>query len=100
MDRIGSIFAGIGVVTSAGVLMLIGWWACDWIKEKIADARWAHKYKHRFDKPPLAQCYCRDCCNYNPKTGRCLYYTSLYVRDNMFCAKATPYKHDPELEKK
>jgi len=31
------------------------------IRESIIDLRWKYKYKHRFDKKPIAKCYCNDC---------------------------------------
>ena len=106
MDLIRNIFTFTGMASIGGILALLIVWFQEWLKEKIADRKWKRKYKHRFDKPPLAQCYCHDCYNYNPETGRCLYYrrkelpNGLYMRDNMFCGEAIPRKHDPELEKK
>jgi len=102
MEAIRNIFTGIGVVSVAGILTLLVVWFKEWLEGKITDRKWKYKYEHRFDKPPLAQCYCHDCCNYNPKTSRCLYHirkelpNGLYVKDNMFCKEAIPRKYDPE----
>ena len=100
MDVIRSIFTYIGIVSVAGIFAILVVGFKEWFKEKIADRKWKYKYEHRFDKPPLAQCYCHDCYNYDPKTSKCLYLPAgLHVRDTMFCGEAIPRKHDPELEK-
>ena len=100
MDVIRSVFAGIGVVSVAVIFAILIVGFKEWFKEKIADRKWKYKYEHRFDKPPLAQCYCHDCYNYDPKTSKCLYLPAgIHVRDTMFCGEAIPRKHDPELEK-
>jgi len=102
MDIIRSVFTYIGIVSVAGISVILVVWFKEWLKEKIADRKWKYEYEHRFDKPPLALCYCHDCYYYNPETSRCLYYrstespTSRYVKDTMFCAEALPYKHDPK----
>ena len=96
MEALRSVFAGIGVVSVAGILTILVVWFKEWLEGKIADRKWKYKYEHRFDKPPLAQCYCHDCCDYNPETHKCLYYNGLSMRDNMFCGNAAPRKHDPE----
>ena len=36
----------------------------DFVVDTIKNLKWKYKYKHRFDKPPLAKCYCKDCRYY------------------------------------
>lgn len=43
--------AGICAISFAVVLIWKG----------IDKLRWRYKYKHRFDKKPIAKCYCIDC---------------------------------------
>ena len=64
----------------------------------IKKLKWQYKYKHRFDKPPLAKCYCKDCRSYFEETGDCAAHTGWKVADNWFCWCAEPRKHDPENE--
>ena len=54
-------FAVIGrTATLAMVVLLVGilWARFDEWREK---KRYEYRIKHRFDKPPLAKCYCVDC---------------------------------------
>lgn len=67
------------------------------IKESIEDLRYVYRYKHRFDKPPTAKCYCIDCKNYNIETQRCYGFHEDSIRlvaDNMFCYRAEPRKKE------
>ena len=34
------------------------------ISDKIRKIKYEYKYKHRFDNPPTAKCYCVDCRYY------------------------------------
>ena len=43
------------------------------IRDGIYELCWRYKYKHRFDKKPIAKCYCVD-CKYHGRTN-----------DNTFC---------------
>ena len=64
---------------------------CNWIAKK----KWEYKYKHRFDKKPVAKCYCKDCASYYDE--ECKYWAKrLGVLDNDFCSRAIPKKTDPE----
>lgn len=60
-------------------------------KEVVEDLRWKHLYRHRFDKPPTAKCYCRD-CRWHRTTNRCANVTwaDRYTPDNGFCHEAEP----------
>ena len=54
--------------------------------------------KHRFDKPPLAECYCKDCFRFTYKdpndlecrNGYCSKFRRLDMPDYGFCEDATP----------
>ena len=54
-----------------------------------------YQYKHRFDKPPTAKCYCIDCHHHNNETNQCYRFgetTGEYrcTADNWFCWEARP----------
>lgn len=67
------------------------------IKERVHTAKINYRIKHRFDKPPTADCYCVDCCYYSVETNKCFRSNSrepVYHRDNWFCADAERSKKE------
>ena len=60
------------------------------IKELISKLKWRYKYKHRFDKPPTAKCYCRDCKQHGSETNRCYKFDRWHTADDWFCWDAEP----------
>ena len=88
---IGAVAAGALVVCSIiGIVNLIF--------STISVRVYAYKVKHRFDKSPLAKCYCRD-CEYWAKPDNDTAHCSIinrYTGDNCFCYYATPRKKDPD----
>ena len=72
----------------------------DFIVDKINDLKRKYKYKHRFDKPPLAKCYCKDCRYYIAKEndGNCGVHAGWTVADSWFCWSAEPRSYDSEGE--
>lgn len=98
------IFAiGVGFLALIGALLIVS--VQDFIKSCIDSFLWNYKFKHRFDKPPMAKCYCKDCANYG-KNGRyhdstdnrCFAHAGWYVAENWFCWNATPCEKDPNKE--
>ena len=59
----------IGSVTILVSIGLIVTFLYAFIMDKIEDLKWAYKRKHRFDKSPIAECYCKD-CKYTEIDGR------------------------------
>lgn len=52
-----------------------------------------YRYKHRFDKPPTAKCYCIDCEHHNNETNQCYRFGEYRcTADNWFCWEAEPKK--------
>lgn len=52
-------------------------------------------YKHRFDKPPTAKCYCIDCKWHNNESNRCYKFhadSNRRTADTCFCSDAEPRK--------
>lgn len=82
-------FVFIGILFSLGVLGLILFGIFDFIKQKIDELKNYYRIKHRFDKPPLADCYCIDCKFYNRENERC-YMLNRDTANNWFCWNAKP----------
>ncbi len=88
-------FAVIGFATIAGLVVLFAYFAFDALRDVVRLWRWRRKYKHRFDKPPTAACYCKDCVHHgkngNDYSERCdLPGVDRFIPDNGFCYKAEP----------
>jgi hypothetical protein len=79
----------IGAITVASGLSVAVYALVVWIGEKLRELRFHHAYKHRFDKPPLAKCYCKD-CRWHMKNNRCDAGSEKYTPDNGFCYEAEP----------
>ena len=87
------ILAIIGAVTLAAVMVCVLAFACMYLLEFIDKVKHKYSYKHRFDKPPTAKCYCFDCGCYDNKRGRCNSFGE-FIADNCFCWKADPRKKE------
>ena len=94
----------IGSMTILGIVFLIGVFLWEFATDWIRTLKWQYKYKHRFDKPPTAQCYCKDCRYYKlydlkNNCGRCGrgHIENWTVADNYFCWQAEPLKKEPEM---
>ena len=90
---------GIGICVLIVVMLIMD--GIEWVKHKVEEIKRQHQVKHRFDKPPLAKCYCKDCVHYTPYdslneeppyTGRCTQHDGWYVADCYFCIDAEPKK--------
>lgn len=85
------LFGLIGFVVVTGFVIVMIYCAFDALRRVIRQWRWNYKYKHRFDKPPTAACYCVDCKWHLLKDSRC-----RYTPDNGFCYEAEPRKKDDD----
>jgi hypothetical protein len=90
MSNINWAFALLGKITAIAIAFGLVAIAVMLIKEKIKRVRWKCVYKHRFDKPPTAKCYCRDCKKHNNSTERCSKFEGRCTADNWFCWDAEP----------
>lgn len=97
-----------GAASILAIVILVGMFLWELAKDTLRTLKWQYKYKHRFDKPPTAQCYCKDCKYYKPyehrlinNSGRCGrgHIEHWTVADNYFCWQAEPLKNDPESVK-
>lgn len=69
------------------------------LRDKIKDLKYKYKYKHIFDKKPIAKCYCKDCVyQYDKCEGKYCTENDRYVASDWFCHKATPHTCDPGKE--
>lgn len=101
-ENLMSFFTLLGIVASAitliAIIMFIIMKSYYFIAEKIEELKYDYKVKHRFDKPPLAKCYCKDCKSYNRKNERC-YWLNRGTADNWFCWNAERKRVENKQEK-
>ena len=93
------ILALIGAIASLAIIGCMLAFAWMYLLEFIDEAKHKYRYKHRFDKPPTAKCYCIDCKHHDNETGYCYRFgqtTKEYrcTADNWFCWEADPRKKD------
>lgn len=92
-------FTIIGVSTCLVILGVALILTITAINKAIAGHLRKIKIKHRFDKPPTAECYCIDCIH-REKDGLCRD-RDQYMADERFCWAASPkLKTDITTEEK
>lgn len=83
----------LAVIGAATVIALVGCvlaFLVHEIRDLIDRLEYRHKIRHRFDKPPTAKCYCKD-CRLHRKDGKCtLPGIGRYTPPNGFCYEAEP----------
>lgn len=90
-DTVMKGFVLIGIIAVIGILATIAIVTINDISLKIEEYQRQYRIKHRFDKPPTAKCYCRDCKKWEPETGKCYdHCNSRLMADNLFCCFAEP----------
>lgn len=89
-----NIFTAIGISTVAVFGLVILLLIVDFISNEIREAMWVYKYRHRFDKPPTAACYCIDCKFHGDDIDltRCTNRKDVILQtaDEWFCQAAEP----------
>lgn len=89
-----NIFTAIGVATVVVFGFMLSAVIIDFISNEIHEAIWIYKYKHRFDKPPTAACYCIDCKFHGDDVDltRCTNRKDVVLQtaDEWFCQAAEP----------
>lgn len=96
---IKDLLAILGTIMLGGLILFAIVGAYEVIKEGISKVKWQYKYKHRFDKPPTAACYCKDCKKHGTEQNRCYKFDGWYTADNWFCWDADPLERDPDVPK-
>lgn len=101
-ENLMSFFTLFGIISSVivlvAIIMFIVMNIYYFIVEKIEGLKYDYRVKHRFDKPPIANCYCID-CKYHEDNGKCYGFTEKYTADNWFCAWAERKRVKNEQEK-
>ena len=83
-----NMLAGFGAVALIGGVIIILSMFYDWLRGRIRNLRRIWQYKHRFNKKPIAKCYCIDCRYYDEqKICRNL---DRHVLDNEVCCWSEP----------
>lgn len=89
------VFSAIGIVYTLVILIVLAVIAWYYITDYLLGMKHRYRQKHRFDKPPTAECYCVDCENYSSwedDNHICVAHNGWYVADDWFCWSATPKK--------
>lgn len=93
-----NMFTGIGIATVSAFGFLILLLVVDFIVNEIHEAIWVYKYRHRFDKPPTAACYCIDCKFHGDSidSTRCTKRKDIVLQtaDEWFCQAAEPKERE------
>ena len=84
-----NMFALFGASALICGVMIILYMFYDWLKVRILDHRRIWRYKHRFNKKPIAKCYCIDCLDYDEEYKFCRD-LGRYVTDDKFCCWGKP----------
>lgn len=88
---ITAICLNTGVCTLIAVGAFVIYSIVCFIRDSIVELRWNYKYKHRFDKKPIAKCYCIDCKYHgvNNDNSFCQLHGKHFPND-WFCKDAKP----------
>lgn len=100
MEILKDIFMYVGFAACLLFILLLASAIASWLCEEISHILWTHKYKHRFDKPPKAKCYCVD-CKYRVKKSNggvwCTAHDGFWPVSSYFCADAEPKEKEEIL---
>ena len=101
IEALKNALSWVGFLTLAGCVIVMSYCAFDALRDVVRGWRWRYTYKHRFDKPPTAACYCKDCVYHGtrlPNSGVtdacCLSGVGRHTPDNGFCYEAEPRKKE------
>ena len=94
----------LGSITAIIAIALAGVMIYDAITSVVDDFKRVYKDKHRFDKPPTAECYCLRCDRWqrdkwNDTFGRCWQY-DRNTPDSGFCYLAAKRNYEDRKQEK
>ena len=103
MDKeLETTFAIVGFIVTICIILFMVFIIVYGIKDLIVKIYRARKrkteIKHRFNKPPVAKCYCIDCkygayFEMDGKHGKCISWNGdVPIMDDNFCYRADPEK--------
>lgn len=84
-DLVGVIVLAIVLFIGVGYIVIVAWLVKDFVEEKIDK----YKFYHRFDKTPIAKCYCKDCILWDKSNVYCTKFNHA-IEDCGFCWFAEP----------
>lgn len=86
-----NLLISLGIVTLTFIIISVFFLVIIIICGCVNNFVYRYEYKHRFDKPPLAACYCVDCKHYGSKVRPKLCTKhEYYPKENGFCNEAVP----------
>lgn len=86
-ETLWRVFGLVGMVGLGVAIAVVCAYVVATIRDNIKMKRWQYALQHRFDKPPLAKCYCKDCLYRS--NGLCDKF-DRFVAENFFCKLADP----------
>lgn len=85
------VVAGIMVVTEMLTALMVA--VVDSLQKFVQKKKREHQCKHKFEHPPMAACYCKDCVYHMENQRICVKSRNWKsTRDDWFCADAIPRK--------
>lgn len=90
MDIIIKLLAVFGAFVLAGIVIGALSILVQNLKEFIERKKYDRMRKHRFDKPPVAKCFCKDCKYWRQSDGLCYHFEEWHTADCWFCWNAEP----------
>ena len=84
------VLATIGGLTIICIVICVLIGVYYWAREKLEESVYEYRYKHRFDNPPTAKCYCVDCVRWCKDNGKCGKFDGWHTADCWFCWDAEP----------
>jgi len=90
MEEIKTILAAMGGVTCFGIVLYLFDKSTIVIKKVVHETKRRKAQKNRFNKPPLAKCYCRDCEGWDSGSGICTKVIGAATPETWFCHDAVP----------
>lgn len=86
-----NLLESIGAMTVVCLVSFMIFLVSMFMKSFISNLIRKYQIKNRFNKPPTAACYCRDCENFDPETGKCWYTCNTRLMSpEWFCCFAEP----------
>lgn len=90
MSRLINILAALGATVIFIILLFFICMIFELASRAIKDIKRDYDIRHRFDRPPIAKCYCIDC--EHRKLTFCEKHGIYCVKETGFCSEANPDK--------
>ncbi len=90
METFKGVIFFLGLIFGLMMISLIILSIIELIKGTVKRKRDRRIQKNRFNKPPTANCYCRDCKHWIATDGECMIFDGWSTKDSWFCWQAEP----------